>query len=341
MKGFLKQYRGFIIFYLFTIALIVGVIMLDLFNQHAAVSYGSIIYIAVLSIVLLTVFLGVTYMKERHNYQVLSEPLSEINQPADLFQNSSYTFERFNDLLQQEYSHYIEGITKAEDDKQRYYTFINQWVHQMKTPLSVISLLLQNAKQNENGQATLIQSIEEETEKLTKGLELVLHSSRLDLFHEDFKVERLQLSEIARECIKEHKTAFIRNKIYPSMDIKDAYYVESDRKWLAFSINQVLSNAIKYTAGAGQSVKLYTEQQGNKVTLCIADDGIGIPAQDLKRVFHPFFTGLNGRKYAESTGMGLYLAKRTCDEIGHAIDIQSEEAKGTTVRITFFNVTSL
>ncbi|MEH6941881.1 sensor histidine kinase [Bacillus sp. JJ722] len=341
MRGFLKQYRSFIFFYIFSIALIIGIIMLDLFNQNSYVTNGSILYIIILSFILFLLFLCFTYFKERQNYKALHEPVNDINQPIHLFQNSSYHFEEFNRILNVQYGYYIEDISKTKEEKQRYYTFINQWVHQMKTPLSVISLLLQNAKQSNVQSPTLIQNIEEETEKLTKGLELVLHSSRLDLFHEDFKVERLSLSDIVRDCIKEHKSAFIRNQVYPAMDMNDEYFVESDRKWLAFIINQIIANAIKYTAGIGKQIKFYTMKQADEVTLYIHDDGIGIPSQDIKRVFQPFFTGQNGRKYAESTGMGLYLAKRTCDEIGHTISIESEETKGTTIKITFYNVTSL
>ncbi len=315
--------------------------MLDLFNQTRTVSNGSILYIIILSLVLFTLFLCFTYFKDRQNYKALREEINDINQPIHLFQDSSYHFEEFNRILNQQYGYYIEDLSITNEEKQRYYTFINQWVHQMKTPLSVISLLLQNAKQSNTQDATLIQNIEEETEKLTKGLELVLHSSRLDLFHEDFKVERISLSTIVRDCIKDHKTAFIRNKVYPVMDICEEHIIESDRKWLAFIINQIIANAIKYTAGIGKQIKFYTEKHENQLILCIQDDGIGIPSQDIKRVFQPFFTGHNGRKYAESTGMGLYLAKRTCDEIGHTIGIESEENKGTTITITFYNVTSL
>lgn len=341
MKGFLKQYRRFIIFYPIMILLIIGIVMLDLWNQNASVSYGSILYILILSFVLFAIFLGFAYLSERKNYKALQEHVKDLHQPIHFFENSSYQFEEYNRILNEQYGLYIEDISKANEEKQRYSTFINQWVHQMKTPLSVISLLLQNAKQQPEHDTKLVRNIEEETDKLTKGLELVLHSSRLDLFHEDFKVERVSLTEIVREAIQEHKSAFIRSKVFPVMKIEQDYFVESDRKWLTFIINQIIVNAIKYTKNIGKQIQFYTKHEKNTLILCIQDDGIGIPSQDIRRVFQPFFTGQNGRKYAESTGMGLYLAKRTCDEIGHTIAIQSEEGKGTTIFITFYNMTSL
>lgn len=341
MLGFLKQYRSFILFHLFSIGLILVIVTLDLLNHDLSISSGSLAYIILLSLILLMVFLTFSYIRERQNYQAMKETVTHISQPINSLQDTSFLFEQFNRIIKKQYTYYIKEITQVNDEKHRYYTFINQWVHQMKTPLSVISLLLQNENQKQSSHEPFIHSIEEETEKLQKGLELVLHSSRLDLFQEDFKVERMSLIEVVRACIQEHKSSFIRHKVFPSMKMNNDYTVESDRKWLAFIINQLISNSIKYTSGFGKQVVFTVEGKGTSVTLRIQDDGIGIPRQDLNRVFQPFFTGQNGRKHPESTGMGLYLAQRTCEEIGHTITIDSTENQGTTIEINFFNVTTL
>ena len=112
--------------------------------------------------------------------------------------------------------------------------------------------------------------------------------------------------------------------------------VVTDNKWMEFIINQIMSNSFKYMKDHGEKeLKIYSEKSEEGVVLHILDNGIGIPKRDLSRVFNKSFTGENGRKYAKSTGMGLYIAKGLCERLGHKIDIESEEGKYTEVRVTF------
>ncbi|WP_243117990.1 ATP-binding protein [Hathewaya histolytica] len=108
----------------------------------------------------------------------------------------------------------------------------------------------------------------------------------------------------------------------------------TDRKWGKYVIEQVISNAIKYSF-LGEKVRFYTEENNNEVTLCIQDFGVGIKKEELSRVFEAFFTGSNGRKEEKSTGIGLYMGKSICDNLNNKIEINSELSKGTTVIITY------
>ncbi|MED2150736.1 ATP-binding protein, partial [Bacillus thuringiensis] len=155
---------------------------------------------------------------------------------------------------------------------------------------------------------------------------------------QDFYVERLQLHKIVNDSVHEHKRFFIRNFVYPELEIDKDITVESDVKWLKFLIGQILSNAIKYSSGSREKIKMKACKEGNTVILEIADNGVGIPKQDLPRVFKPFFTGENGRDFKESTGMGLYLVYEITKQLGHSVEIHSEVGKGTVVRVIFFNV---
>ncbi|PHC35855.1 hypothetical protein COF09_30600 [Bacillus toyonensis] len=119
------------------------------------------------------------------------------------------------------------------------------------------------------------------------------------------------------------------------MKIVQEYTVESDRKWLRFIVNQILSNAIKYSAGSRGNITIAVFEKDKSVVLEIQDYGVGIPKEDLPRVFRPFYTGENGRKFKESTGMGLYLVKNIIARLSHKIEIESEFEKGTKVRIIF------
>ena len=112
-------------------------------------------------------------------------------------------------------------------------------------------------------------------------------------------------------------------------------FVDSDAKWLHFMLNQLLSNAIKYSSGSQQKILFSSQVEGREARLTVRDYGVGIPASDLKRVFQPFYTGENGRKFRESTGMGLYLVKEICIRLGHRVEIESKVGEGTAVTLIF------
>ncbi|MMZ59804.1 Sensor histidine kinase GraS [compost metagenome] len=170
---------------------------------------------------------------------------------------------------------------------------------------------------------------------MRKGLEMVLYVARLGVFEHDFRVERIQLHEVVHNVIHENKKLFIRNQVYPEISIDPALTVESDAKWLRFILNQLLSNAIKYSAGSRENVTVNAYPKNRAVILEVKDRGIGIPKADLSRVFRPFYTGENGRRFKESTGMGLYLIHEVCEKLNHKIELESEINKGTIARIIF------
>ena len=216
----------------------------------------------------------------------------------------------------------------------------------MKTPMSVIKLMLENEKDKNIDKNTRnnYESIEEEIEKLAHGLEMALHTLRINDFELDFKVEEVSLLEIVRNVINENKSAFIVNSIYPKVLHKEDIFVMSDKKWVKFLVSQIISNSIKYSKVKEDGDKdiiidIYLER--DDTIMSIKDNGVGIPKEDLDRVFDPFFTGKNGRKYLESTGMGLYLSRDICTRLGHGIEIESTVGEGTTIRIRFYKGKSI
>jgi signal transduction histidine kinase len=199
----------------------------------------------------------------------------------------------------------------------------------MKTPISVIHLSIQDLDDE------LLESIDEELDRLKKGLEMVLFSSRLDMFERDFHVETIFLKELVRKLTSSQKRLFIRNRVYPELDIDPSLKVVSDEKWLSFVISQLITNSVRYTVKKGKKIVFRGSQLENKTVLEVIDQGVGIPKSDLPRVFDPYFTGENGREFQESTGMGLYLVKQICDKLGHRVEIESDVNSGTIVRIVF------
>ncbi|GIP32208.1 HAMP domain-containing sensor histidine kinase [Paenibacillus sp. J2TS4] len=323
MKLFVREHLPLIGF---TIVQLFIVLLVYWFDGYS--DLPTALYAVFLGICLLIAYLAYRYWSHRKLYERLSSPqasLKESIQHADAAPLSR----ALNELLQSQYSHYQKQLKSWERKQQNHLTFMNQWVHQMKTPLSVIELIAQN------GEGPQFESITEETDRMRAGLEMVLYMARLETFEQDFHVDKVSLREIVNEVIGENKRLFIRSYVYPEIEVDSGLTVETDAKWLRFILQQLLSNAIKYSAGNREKVTVAASSQNRAVILEIKDRGVGIPSSDLSRVFYPFYTGENGRQFKESTGMGLYLVKEVIEKLNHEIEIQSEVGQGTTVRIRF------
>jgi signal transduction histidine kinase len=199
----------------------------------------------------------------------------------------------------------------------------------MKTPLAVIDLILQKQQNQESN------DISYELDRMKKGLEMVLYTSRLSTFDRDFYAEQLNLESMVRAVISDLKRLFIRKKLFPVFQLDSALSVTSDEKWLSFVITQIAINAVRYSPKADSKIVFRSYEHKKKAILEVIDTGVGIPASDLPRVFDAHFTGQNGRNFHESTGMGLFLVKQICQKLNHQVEIESTVSKGTTVRIKF------
>lgn len=232
-------------------------------------------------------------------------------------------------LILTQYHLYQSQIERYKRKQKEHLEFIYQWAHQMKTPISVIHLILQ---ENE-GEA--FENIRLEMERLNSGLNMALNFARMEEFEKDFSVETILLSSFVPEVISEEKRYFIKKRIYPEVRIDSDFTVISDRKWLKLILKQLLINAVKYTVEEDKTVTVAAYRRGNSKVLEVSDQGIGISPQDIRRVFEPFYTGVNGREFGESTGMGLYLVNEACKNLQHEIEIDSKISEGTSIRIVF------
>ena len=233
------------------------------------------------------------------------------------------------DLLDADWCALIRTLDEAKRDAQaegeRRYTatveYFTVWVHQIKTPIAAMRLLLQETDTPEN------RALSEELMHIEQYVEMVLGYLRLDSNSTDYVLRRCELDAIVRQSVRKYAALFIRKKIrldYQSVNCT----VLTDEKWLAFVIEQILSNALKYTRSGSVTIRLESP-----CTLVIADTGIGIPPDELPRVFERGYTGCNGRTDKRATGLGLYLCKRILTQLGHGIDIRSAPGAGTAVRI--------
>ena len=199
-----------------------------------------------------------------------------------------------------------------------YYTV---WAHQIKTPIASIRL----NQQNEDSEFS--RQVAEDLQRIEQYVQMALVFLRLDSDTTDYVFQEKDLDEIVKGAVRKFSMQFIRRKIrlqYEPLHIS----VLTDEKWLSFVVEQVLSNALKYTADGTIFISLRGPD-----TLCIRDTGIGIAAQDLPRIFEKGYTGGNGRADKTATGLGLYLCKRICCNLGHTIGAESEPGAGTAILI--------
>lgn len=235
---------------------------------------------------------------------------------------------------------YQEIISKEDDEKRRQITeydekrkdmadYYTMWIHQIKTPIAAMRLLLQDFE------------LQRELFKIEQYAEMALHYARLDSLSSDLLFKKQDVCGIIRQAVKKYAVLFIGSGLSFSMEEFSAWVV-TDEKWLSFVIEQILSNALKYTREGGISVYGANAKgeklQGDVTCVVIEDTGIGIRQEDIPRIFERGFTGYNGRMDKKSTGIGLYLCKQIMIRLSHTIHVESQVGKGTKVILGFEQV---
>ena len=267
------------------------------------------------------IYMVIDYRKQKDKYRILSNSIKLIEEAVD---NMPET----NDVIEQQYQEIIKILAKKLNNSKlveldKYNSMLDYfsiWVHQIKTPIASMRLLLDGEDSKE------ARKIASELNRIEQYVEMVLTYLRLDSQTNDFVFRKCSVDEIVRPSIKRFARDFIGKKL--SLDYTGIEGdIVTDSKWFGFVIEQVLSNALKYTYEGG--IRIYRQED----MLVISDTGIGIAAEDLPRVFENSYTGYNGRSKEASSGIGLYLCKRICDSLGVKLYIESEVAKGTSLYI--------
>lgn len=209
-----------------------------------------------------------------------------------------------------------ENMTRVNSIQQDNSEYFTVWVHQIKTPISAIQMILQ-MENIEFGS-----EISSELFSIEQYAEMALNYIRLDSNSNDLVIRRYNLDNIIRQAIRKYASIFIRRRIKIDYQPVNARVI-TDEKWLAFVIEQLLSNAVKYTVKGSVSIRFENN------ILSVRDTGIGIAPEDLPRIFEKGYTGMSGRTNSKSTGLGLYLCKKICDKLGHKLYAESEIGKGS------------
>ena len=276
--------------------------------------------------------LVIEYLRRAGYYRRLVETLDQLDQKyliteimeEPLFMDGQILYETMQ-IVDKSMNDHVNSYKTVQKE---YKEYVEMWVHEIKTPLAAAKLIISN------NPSEVTSSIQEEIEKVEGYVEQALFYARSTSVEKDYVIKELDLAPLVSKIIRRHSKEFIYQKIKLSLsDLEKTVY--SDSKWVEFVLDQILSNALKYTSSDIGEIKIYTTMQNNMTCLHIEDNGIGIDSKDLHRIFERGFTGSNGRTTEKATGMGLYLCKTLCDKLYLYLHADSLSGKGTTITIGF------
>ena len=317
LKSYLK--KNIKVYILFIVFILIFFIMFYLYNLplEALIYTGSFCFLAAL-IASFSDF--VNYKESYKKLNFLEQNI--LNDLEALPKSLDIRIDYYHKIIEKLYEE-LEKLTQENRQKNTdMVDYYSMWVHQIKTPIAAMNFLLDNEEVDQK-------ILQQELFKIERYVEMVLTYIRLDSISSDYVITKINLDEVVKESVKKYASLFINKKIKLNY-VSHETMVISDKKWLSFAFEQILGNSVKYSSSGGE---ITIETCDNK--LVIEDKGIGIKEEDLPRIFEKGFTGFNGRYEKKSSGLGLYLCKKTLDKLGHHIEISSTVGKGTRVEITF------
>ena len=298
------------------------------------IPFDAIIYGCELSFVWSAVCLSIDFYKYYKRHKLLHINREQFFDDAEQLPEHMDIIEYdYQELAKELYQAKQELISKNRIAKKELLDYYGMWVHQIKTPIAALGVLIQSGEELEEVQESpkaqeLTRSMKMEVFRIEQYVDMVLTYLRMGSATSDYAFRICSLEEIVRQAVRKYSQMFIMTRTRLHLEIQDQKIL-TDEKWLTFVIEQIFSNAVKYARGG--EISIYTEDK----TLVIADDGIGIAEEDLPRIFEKGFTGYNGRANKKSTGIGLYLCKTIIDRLHHTIWIESKPEKGTKVYLNF------
>lgn len=288
--------------------------------------------ISVTWIIVLGTYLFFQYKNRKEFYNEISKSIDNLDKKyliSEVIDKPVYLeAEPYYYLLKKASKSMREEINSIKNEKKEYKEYIEQWIHEVKTPIASIKLIEENNKTN------ISRLVLQELENLDRYVDQALFYARSEEVEKDYLIKEMSLENCINRVIIKNKQIFILNNIDVEIENVDKN-VYCDDKWLGFIINQIVVNASKYRNLENPKVKIYAEDIKNGIQLIIEDNGLGIPKAELNRVFEKGFTGSKGRLNNKSTGIGLYLCKKLCGKLGLTIDIESKENLYTKVIIIF------
>lgn len=322
MKRFLRymyDFRGVCIWAVLSGAVFAAVFALYGIRMEAA--WYPILITALFGVIMLAAGF-VRYDKRRRNMERILSSDGIFPDAADILPKAeSLEEEDYHELLGKMEAAFRNKKGEWDASRRDMDDYYATWVHQIKAPIAVMKVMLQQEDTPEN------RELSAELFRVEQYAEMALCYVRLGEGASDLVIQEYDLDTIIRKAVRKYAGQFIRRRIRLVYE-GTAVRVITDEKWLSFIIEQLLSNAVKYTSEGSVTIAV---EDGKK--LSVTDTGIGISPEDMPRIFEKGYTGYNGRLDKKSTGIGLYLCRKAAEKLGHVLTAESEPGKGSRFTI--------
>lgn len=292
--------------------------------------------VVVVEVIYLMGFFGTLaydFFRRKQYYDELAEAWEGLEEKSYLCevieQPGFYDGKVMYQIVKQSGKYMNDRIAEKQQELIDYKEYVQTWVHEIKTPIAVQELLIENSRN------PLTSSLEEETRKIEAYVEQMLYYAKSSSLEGDYIIQAVGLKTLVMDVIRKNKKMMVGAGVMPRLEQLD-YEVLADPKWMEFILSQIVTNSVKYCDKSRKPyVSFEGKEEGRMVVLTVADNGIGIPTQDVSRVFQKGFTGENGRLFKQSTEMGLYLCRKLCDKMEISMELSSCQGEGTQIAFCF------
>ncbi|HEX3075535.1 MAG TPA: sensor histidine kinase [Lachnospiraceae bacterium] len=294
-------------------------------------SNGMYIEEVSLTLFILYLLFDYRYIKKHYSMLIKASQTGAFEWINSMPEPQSAEHRIYQELLYKLYKEANEKLTQYSTKSSEDIDFITMWVHEIKTPIAATKLIIENGLDQPSEK--VLYQIEDEIDRIEDFIQMTLFYSRVNDFEKDYVLNSVNLETIVKEGLKREYSYISNKKLALQMDALDISII-TDGKWLGFIVKQLLDNAVKYSLPE-KTIRIYIEQRKKEIILNIEDEGVGIKKEDLRRIFDKNFTGTNGRKMYNSTGIGLYLSQKLAKKLGYSITVTSEYGCGTCLSIHF------
>lgn len=276
--------------------------------------FQDILYMDILIFLTILIVIIYGFIKEKKKY-------SDILHCNESLENKTNNFylNVLSNMLEKQKFEYLKKEEKLKNNINDFEDYITKWVHDIKINIAVVYLLLESLEEDES------QKIMSEMKQMEFSVNQVLYVTRANNYNLDIQSEQVAVKDEIRKAIKENAEFFMNKNIEITVDV-EGFNIISDRKWIHYILSQIINNSSKYTNENGQ-LHIYSKEDSKAYYLHIKDNGIGIPKEDINRIFNKGFTGKNGRTRTKSTGIGLYYTKKMCNNLNIDLNVESEEGE--------------
>ena len=316
------------IYYILTFS--IYIILISIYLKAMETEIPAIIIVIAISTIFFCAGFIISYLKSNKYLKDIDKMMDNLTEKYLITEvmpkpNRAERFAYYR-ILKKANKSMLENISTIKQQQIDYKEYIESWVHEIKIPITSVKLLCENNKSD------ITTKIDEEIEEINNFVEQALFYARMDQVSNDFMIKNINLNNVIKNVLARNKKIMIQNNMKVELNnVNTNCY--TDEKWLEFIVNQIIQNAIKYRKERNANIVITISENKENVILNIKDNGIGIKTSEIGRIFDKGFTGTNGRNQKKSTGIGLYLCKRLCQEIGMEIEANSKENEFTEIKI--------